>query len=56
MTEYYFIKQKRNRKHIFAVWLGDHRKYARFVCGFPCEKAAKAFCAGKNEELKRARW
>lgn len=50
MIEYYFIRQRIGRKYTYAVYKGDRRTFCKYVCGFPCEKAAAAYCRTKNAE------
>ena len=54
-VDYFYIRQKVGRKRIYAVWEGDHLSYCNYVCGFPTEQAARAFCAEKNEEERQKR-
>lgn len=54
MIEYYFIRQRIGRKYTYAVYKGDRRTFCKYVCGFPCEKAAAAFCKEHNPDKKLA--
>ena len=54
MIEYYFIRQRIGRKYTYAVYKGDRRTFCKYVCGFPCEKAAVAYCKEHNPDKKLA--
>ena len=51
--DYFYIRQKVGRKHTYAVWVGDHLTFCTYVCGFPSEEGAKAFCKQKNAEERQ---
>jgi hypothetical protein len=55
-TEYFYIRQKRGRKRVYAIHYGDHTTFARYICGFPTEQAAKAYCREHNDELRKQSW